>query len=285
MENSITSDGFFEELEELPNKAVVVGAGYIAVELAGILQALGTDDTSLVLRKERVLRTFDVMLAETSEEEMQRQEGIQIYRQTNRVEKIVNHYGLKILYLRNGDIIEGVDTALVATGRVPLVAPLNLAAIGVQQTEAGHIVTNEYSETSVNGVYAIGDVCGKVELTHMAIASGRRLADRLFGPPKWKDAKVLYDNVPTVIFSHPPIGTIWLTKKEEAIVKYGEQNIKIYRSTFSNMFYGPWQVEVTMFPWELSNQTSGAVHSPFNGATAAASPDNVDSSSWEKSKK
>ncbi len=325
-ENAISSDGFFD-LDELPNKAVVVGAGYIAVELAGILQALGTD-TSLVLRKERCLRTFDDMLSETLEEEMKRQ-GIQIYKRTNGVKRIVDNIGIKTVYLRNGDIIEGVDTVLVATGRAPLVAPLNLTSIGVQQTEAGYIVTNEYSETSVEGVYALGDVCGKVELTPMAIAAGRRLADRLFGPPEWKDAKVSYDNVPTVVFSHPPIGTIGLTEKE-AVVKYGEQHVKIYRSKFSNMFYGPWQVElddkpktamklicagpeelvvglhvigmgademlqgfgiaikmgatkadfdstiaihptaaeefVTMFPWGLSAQTTGAVHSPLNGA-------------------
>ena len=335
VEHSISSDGFFE-LEELPNKAVVVGAGYIAVELAGILQALGTD-TSLVLRKERSLRTFDEMLSETLEEEMQRQ-GIQIYRQTKGVKKITSRDAgddgiIKTVYLRNGDVIDGVDTVVVATGRAPLVAPLNLAAVGVEQAESGHIITNDYSQTSVDFIYALGDVCGKVELTPMAIAAGRRLADRLFGPPElWRNAKVSYENVPTVVFSHPPIGTIGLTE-QQAIAKYGKDNIRIYRSKFSNMYYGPWQVEaddkpktamklicagpsevvvglhvigmcademlqgfgiamkmgatkadfdstiaihptaaeefVTMFPWGLSNQTSGAVHSPLLGAAPA----------------
>ena len=327
VENSISSDGFFD-LEELPNKAVVVGAGYIAVEIAGILQALGTD-TSLVIRKQHLLRTFDSMLSETLEEEIQRQ-GIQIHRATDGVKKITNHKGLKTVYLGNGDVIEGVDTVVMAAGRAPLVDPLNLPAVGVEQKSGGYIVTNDYSETTVKGIYALGDVCGRVELTPMAIATGRRLADRLFGPPEWKDAKVSYETVPTVVFSHPPIGTIGLTETE-AINKYGEENIKVYRSKFSNMYYGPWQVGaddkpktamklvcagdeelvvglhvigmgademlqgfgiamkmgatkadfdstvaihptaaeefVTMFPWGLSKQKSGAVQSPLNGAS------------------
>lgn len=328
LEYSISSDGFFE-LDELPGKAVVVGAGYIAVELAGVLQALGTD-TSLVVRKEKALREFDDMVADTLDEEMQRQ-GINIFRNTNGIEKIVldKATGLKSVFLKNGDKIDGVDTVLMATGRGPLVGPLNLPGAGIAQKEGGYIVVNEYSETSVNGIFAVGDVCGSVELTPMAIAAGRRLADRLFGGEQWKDAKVSYDNVPTVVFSHPTIGTIGLTEKQ-AIAKFGEENIKVYKSKFANLYYGPWQVEaddkpktamklvcageeelvvglhvigmgademlqgfgiamkmgatkadfdacvaihptaaeefVTMFPWGLSKQVSGAKVSPLNGA-------------------
>ena len=327
-EHSISSDGFFE-LEELPGKAVVVGAGYIAVELAGVLQALGTD-TSLVLRKGQALREFDDMLAETLDEEMQRQ-GINIFRNTEGVQKIEvdSASGLKTVYLNNGEKIDGVDTVLMATGRSPLVEPLNLPGAGVMQKEGGYIAVNEYSETNVEGIFALGDVCGSVELTPMAIAAGRRLADRLFGGEQWAGAKVSYDNVPTVVFSHPTIGTIGLTEKQ-AIAKYGEENIKVYKSKFANLYYGPWQVEaddkpktamklvcageeelvvglhvigmgademlqgfgiamkmgatkadfdacvaihptaaeefVTMFPWGLSKQVSGAKVSPLNGA-------------------
>lgn len=327
-EHSITSDGFFE-LAQQPHKAVVVGAGYIAVELAGVLQALGTD-TSLVVRKERALRSFDDMLGETLDEEMQRH-GIQIHRNTNGVEKIeLEDDGLKSVYLNNGDVITGVDTVIMAAGRAPLVDPLDLEVAGVEQeAKGGYIKVNEYSETSADNIYALGDVCGKVELTPMAIAAGRRLADRLFGS-EVKESKVSYDLVPTVIFSHPPMGTIGLTEAE-AIAKYGEENIRVYRSKFANLYYGPWQVEaddkpksamklvcagldeelvvglhvigmgademlqgfgiamkmgatkadfdatiaihptaseefVTMFPWGLSPQTSGAKHSPLNGA-------------------
>lgn len=327
-EHSISSDGFFE-LEDLPAKAVVVGAGYIAVELAGILQALGTD-TSLLVRKEKAMREFDEVLADTLDDEMQRQ-GINIYRNNNGVEKIeIDSDGLKKVILKNGEVIEGVDTVLMATGRRPNVDLLNLPGAGVEQTKEGHIVVDDYSATNVDGVFALGDVCGNVELTPMAIATGRRLADRLFGGPRWKDAKVSYEHVPTVVFSHPPIGTLGLTEPQ-AIAKYGEDKIKVYRSKFANLYYKPWQVEaddkpktamklvcagdeevvvglhiigmgademlqgfgiamkmgatkadfdscvaihptaseefVTMFPWGLSKQATGAKHSPLNGAS------------------
>ena len=329
-EHSINSDGFFE-LEEMPTKVVVVGAGYIAVELAGVLHALGTE-TCLVVRKEKAMRNFDDILSDTLDEEMQRQ-GIKIHRNTNGVGSIsIGNDGLKIVTLNNGEIISGVDTVLMAAGRSPLVEPLKLDRAGVEQKKGGYISTNEYSETNVEGIYALGDVCGDVELTPMAIAAGRRLADRLFGPEEWKDAKVSYDYVPTVVFSHPPMGTIGYTESE-AIAKYGEANIKVYRSKFSNLYYGPWQVEaddkpktamklicagdeelvvglhvigmgademlqgfgiamkmgatkadfdatvaihptaseefVTMFPWGLSPQKTGAIQSPLNGAPPA----------------
>lgn len=327
-EHSISSDGFFE-LEDLPSKAVVVGAGYIAVELAGVLQALGTD-TSLVVRKDKAIREFDEVLADTLDDEMQRQ-GINIYRNNNGVEKIeLDSDGLKKITLKNGEVIEGVDVVLMATGRRPNVDPLNLPGAGVKQNKGGHIVVDDYSATNVDGVFALGDVCGNVELTPMAIAAGRRLADRLFGGPEWKDAKVSYEHVPTVVFSHPPIGTLGLTEPQ-AVAKYGEDKIKVYRSKFANLYYGPWQVEaddkpktamkiicageeelvvglhvigmgademlqgfgiamkmgatkadfdacvaihptaseefVTMFPWGLSKQATGAKHSPLNGAS------------------
>jgi glutathione reductase (NADPH) len=326
-ENSISSDGFFE-LEDLPRKAVVVGAGYIAVELAGVLQALGTD-TKLVVRKEGALRHFDPILKDTLDEEMQRQ-GIEIVRNSNGLEKIeANPDGTKTVYLKNGDKITDVDCVLVAPGREPNVEHLNLEATAVERSKKGYVVANEYSETAEDGVYALGDVCGKVELTPMAIAAGRRLADRLFGGPEYQNVKVSYDLVPTVVFSHPTIGTIGLSEPE-AIEKYGQENVKVYKSKFANLYYGPWQVEpddkpktamklvcagmeelvvglhvigvgademlqgfgialkmgatkadfdatvaihptaaeefVTMFPWGLSEQTSGAVQSPLNGA-------------------
>lgn len=240
-EHSISSDGFFE-LEELPSKAVVVGAGYIAVELAGVLQALGTD-TKLVLRKEKALRNFDDIIKDTLDEEMQRQ-GIEIFRNTNGLEKIeAGADGLKTVYLKNGEKIEDVDVVLVAPGRVPNVDGLNLNELGVDLTaKGGYIKVNEYSETSADGIYALGDVIGNVELTPMAIAAGRRLADRLFGGSEFENAKVSYDLVPTVVFTHPTIGTIGLTEKQ-AIEKYGENNIKVYKSKFANLYYGPFQVD------------------------------------------
>lgn len=245
-EYAISSDGFFD-LNELPHKAVVVGAGYIAVELAGVLQALGTD-TKLVVRKERALRNFDDMISEALDDEMQRQ-GIEILRNTGGVEKItLDDKGLKRVHLVDGRIIDGVDTVLMAPGRGPNVEPLNLGSAGVLQAKTGgHILVNDYSETNVPGIYAVGDVIGKVELTPMAIAAGRRLADRLFGGVAHQNAKVSYDLVPTVVFSHPPIGTIGLTEKQ-AIEKYGQENVKVYRSKFANLYYGPWRVDADQKP-------------------------------------
>jgi len=239
-EYSISSDGFFE-LEELPKKVAVVGAGYIAVELAGVLNALGSD-TTLVVRKDKALRGFDDYIADQLDEEMQKQ-GIKIARNTNGVNSIVlADDGTKTIKLNNGAEITGLDVVLMAPGRAPLVEPLNLPAAGVEQMEGGYIKVDEYSNTSADGIYALGDVVGNVELTPMAIAAGRRLADRLFGAPEWKNAKVSYENVPTVVFSHPPIGTVGLTEKQ-AIAKYGEDNVKVYKSRFANLYYGPWQVE------------------------------------------
>eukprot|EP00804_Cyclotella_cryptica_P013621 CCRYP_012952-RA/>CCRYP_012952-RA protein AED:0.06 eAED:0.06 QI:177/0.83/0.71/1/0.66/0.42/7/1182/606 len=327
---SISSDGFFE-LDTLPQKAVVVGGGYIAVELAGILGALGSE-TSLVVRKEKALRQFDELLSSALDEEME-QNGITIYRNTMGVKQIISDEsnGLKTVILNNGQSIEDVNVVIMAAGRSPSVESLNLEGAGVRQKKGGYIEVNEYSETNIQNVYAVGDVCGNVELTPMAIAAGRRLADRLFGPPAFQNAKVSYEDVPTVVFSHPPIGTIGLTE-EQAIKKYGKENIKIYRSVFSNLYYGTWQVDanekpktamklvcagkdelvvglhviglgademlqgfgvaikmgatkadfdatvaihptaaeefVTMFPWGLGSQQSGARVSPLNGAAA-----------------
>jgi glutathione reductase (NADPH) len=328
-EHSISSDGFFD-LEEMPRKAVVVGAGYIAVELAGVMQALGTD-TQLVIRKDKALRAFDEIVRDTLDEEMLRQ-GIQIYRNNDGVEKIeAGENGLKTVFLKNGEKIEDVDTVLVAPGRRPNVDKLNLESLDIKQDSRGHIMVSEYSETNAKGVYALGDVVGNVELTPMAIAAGRRLADRLFGGPEFAESKVSYDLVPTVVFSHPTIGTIGVTE-DEAIAKYGAENVKVYRSKFANLYYGPWQVEaddkpktamklicagekeqvvglhaigmgvdemmqgfgialkmgatkadfdstiaihptaseefVTMFPWGLGVQSTGAAHSTLNGAPA-----------------
>lgn len=326
MEHCISSDGFFE-LEELPQKVVVVGAGYVAVELAGVLKALGAE-THLVVRREKAMRGLDDYISDTLDQEMQRQ-GIEIHRNTNGISKVESNGHVKTVFLRNGETIQGVDVVVMAPGRRPNIDDLDLDKAGVETIEGDYIMTNDYSETTTKGIYALGDVCGKVELTPMAIAAGRRLSDRLFGGPEWCNAKVSYDLVPTVVFSHPPIGTIGLTEKE-AIEKYGEENIKVYKSKFSNLFYGPWQVEaedkpktamklvcageeelivglyvigmgademlqgfgialkmgatkadfdctvaihptaaeefVTMFPWGLSPQKSGAVQSPLNGA-------------------
>lgn len=233
-EHAISSDGFFD-LEDLPKKVVVVGAGYIAVELAGVLNGLGTN-THLVLRKGNALREFDEMIMINLDSEMIRQ-GITIHRNTAGVAAIkVADDGSKTVVTVSGERIEGVDCVLMAVGRTPNVETLNLVAGGVKLGRK-FIDVDEYSNTSSPSIYALGDVCGVVELTPMAIAAGRRLADRLFGPEEYQNAKVSYEHVPTVVFSHPTIGTIGLSE-QKAIEKYGEHNITVYRSRFANLFYG-----------------------------------------------
>lgn len=182
-DHAITSDGFFD-LAHLPKKVVIIGGGYIAVELAGILSALGSN-TSLVLRRERALRDMDEMLSDTLDVEMKRR-GIRVHANTNGVDRIESGVGgcedggmmnetsrsTKVVYLNDGTTIACVDVVVMAVGRSPSVELLNLAEVGVMQKEEGgdassYVVTNEYSETTVEGVYAVGDITGNVELTPM----------------------------------------------------------------------------------------------------------------------
>lgn len=244
-ENCISSDGFFE-LEELPKVAVVVGAGYIAVELAGVLNSLGSE-VHLVLRKEKALRSFDTMISEGLDSEMVKA-GIHIHRLTKGVAKVVSgNNDTKVVTTHNGDTIYGANAVIMATGRIPNVQDLNLNNVGVSLTEKGYIKVDKYQNTSNATIFALGDVCGSVELTPMAIAAGRRLADRIFGEESQKEAKVSYENVPTVVFSHPAIGTIGLTE-QEAIEEYGKDNIKTYKSEFANLFYGIFDVDAADKP-------------------------------------
>jgi len=235
-EHSITSDGFFE-LESLPKTVGVVGAGYIAVELSGMLHSLGAE-THLIVRKQCALRDFDPMISSTLHQEMEKA-GIIVHTHTNGVESVeVDKDGKKNVTLKNGDVIYGLDVLIVATGREPNTEYLNLDTVDVESNEKGYIKVDEYAMTTKSNIAALGDVCGVVELTPMAIAAGRRLADTLFTDAKHK---VSYENVPTVVFTHPPIGTCGLTEPK-AIAKYGQENVKIYSSKFANMYYGIFDV-------------------------------------------
>jgi len=123
-----------------------------------------------------------------------------------------------------------------AIGRSPEVGGLGLEEIGVKQNERGQIIVDEYQNTNIENIYSLGDVIGKVELTPVAIAAGRKLSDRLFGPEKFKTSKLDYDLIPSVVFSHPEVGSIGLTEPQ-AIEKYGKENLKIYNTSFTAMYY------------------------------------------------
>ncbi|KAL6048050.1 Glutathione reductase [Balamuthia mandrillaris] len=230
-ELGITSDGFFE-LEQLPKKAAVVGAGYIAVELAGILNALGTKVT-LFIRHQQFLRTFDAILRDTLMEEMQKA-GVTIVKNwtTKAVDK--GEDGLVQLGNTDGEKHGGFDCLLWAVGRTPAVSNLNLEAAGIETTQHNFIKVDEYQNTNVPNHYALGDVCGNVLLTPVAIAAGRLLSERLFNNKA--DSKLDYTNIPSVVFSHPPIGTVGLTE-EEAVKQYGQENLKVYSTSFVNLYY------------------------------------------------
>ncbi len=229
-EYGITSDGFFA-LQSQPKRVAVVGAGYIAVELAGVLNSLGSD-VSMLLRREHFLGNFDQMLRDTLMEEMG-EHGVNLMTRVNvqRVDK--NTDGTLTVHCDSGITLEGLDYLIWAIGRAPSTDDLNLSAAGVDTDKRGFIQTDEFQNTNVEKVYAVGDVTGRAPLTPVAIAAGRRLSDRLFN--NQPDRKLDYENIPTVMFSHPPIGTIGLTE-EEARKLHGDA-VKIYQSSFTAMYH------------------------------------------------
>lgn len=227
------SDGFFR-FEELPKKTVVVGAGYIAVELASILAELGSE-TYLLIRFDRVLRNFDDTMSQALTDQL-KQGPVSLMQQTKvlKVEKCQSSGKLSV-HTDKGTVLDSVDQLIWAIGRDPLTPELNLPAVGVEMTNKGHIKVDEFQNTTRSGIYAIGDVAtDKYELTPVAIAAGRRLSHRLFNGET--ENRLLYESIPTVVFSHPPLGTTGLTEKE-AVEKYGRDNVKIYNSSFTNMYF------------------------------------------------
>ncbi len=226
----ITSDGFFE-LEQRPERVVVAGSGYIAVELAGVLAGLGSKVT-LMVRYDGVLREFDPLIREHLADELRRA-GVDLRTHSSIQRVAVDDAGKRTITVSDGSTVEGVDCLLWAIGREPLTGDLGLEAAGVETGEEGVILTDAYQNTNVDGLYAIGDVSGRVELTPVAIAAGRRLADRLFGD--MPERKLDYDNIATVVFSHPPIGTVGMTEVE-AHARCGEDNVKVYQAVFTPMF-------------------------------------------------
>ncbi|MGX2950118.1 glutathione-disulfide reductase [Ursidibacter sp. B-7004-1] len=229
-EYGIDSDGVFE-LTTLPKRVAVVGAGYIAVELAGVFNSFGVE-THLFVRQHAPLRNFDPLIVETLLEVMA-QDGITLHTQAIPQEVVKNSDGSLTLTLADGRSQE-VDCLVWAIGREPATDKINLAAAGVVANERGFIPVDKFQNTNVAGIYAVGDIIeGGIELTPVAVAAGRRLSERLFNnkPNEHLD----YNLVPTVVFSHPPIGTIGLTEPQ-AVEQYGAENIKVYKSSFTPMY-------------------------------------------------
>ncbi|MDU6701386.1 MAG: glutathione-disulfide reductase, partial [Streptococcus salivarius] len=228
-EYGITSDGFFE-LDEVPKRTAVIGAGYIAVEVAGVLNALGSD-THLFVRKDRPLRTFDKDIVDVLVDEMAKS-GPTLHTHANATEVVKNADDSLTISFDNGETIT-VDCLIWAIGRAANTSGFGLEKTGVKLTEKGTIYSDEFENTSVPGIYALGDVTGKLDLTPVAVKAGRQLSERLFNNKA--DAKLDYTDVATVVFSHPVIGSVGLTE-EKAIAKYGPENIKVYKSSFTPMY-------------------------------------------------
>ncbi|KUJ74299.1 glutathione reductase [Thiomicrospira sp. XS5] len=230
-ELGITSDGFFA-LQEQPKKVAVIGSGYIAVEIAGVLQALGTD-TTLISRKDLVLRGFDDMVRETLTDAMI-ESGI--HKEYHfKVKKLIKaDDGTLIIESEDGQHLEGFDEVIWAVGRQTLTEPLALDKVGLEVNGRGFIDVNDYHQTNVPNIYAIGDVTGQAQLTPVAIRAGRYLAERLYN--NQPELKMDLSKVPTVVFSHPPVGTIGLAE-HDARREYGHDNVEVYSSVFTPMRY------------------------------------------------
>jgi glutathione reductase (NADPH) len=228
-ELGITSDGFFE-LEARPQRVAVVGSGYVACELASAFQALGSE-TELFIRKDHLLTHFDVMLGKSLMREMLA-DRLAIH--TGVVPSaLLEQSGHKTLVAADGREFPGYDCVLWAIGRSADVAGLELRAAGVALDAGGFVATDAFQNTNVAGVYAIGDVSGRAQLTPVAIAAGRRLSDRLFGGKR--DRHLSYDMIPTVVFTHPPIATVGLSESE-ARAQFGDA-VKVYVADFTPMYY------------------------------------------------
>jgi len=225
----ISSDGFFA-LERRPKRVAIVGSGYVACELAGAFHELGSQ-VELFIRKDHVLTHFDVMLGTSLMREM-RAAGMTVHEHVIPAAIREKSSG-KTLVAADGREFAGFDAVLWAVGRAPNVAGLDLPRAGVRQGGGDFIVTDEFQNTNIPGIYAIGDVTGRAALTPVAIAAGRRLSDRLFNGES--DRRLDYSSIATVVFTHPPIGTVGLTESE-ARAKYGNA-VKVYVADFTPMYH------------------------------------------------
>lgn len=228
-ELGITSDGFFA-LQAQPKRVAIIGGGYIGVELAGVLRALGSEVTVVAL-EDRLLWLFDPLVSEVLAENM-RASGIEIHLSFEVAALERDEQGIALI-ARDGQRLGGFDQAIWAVGRTPNSRELGLEAAGVTVAPNGVIPTDAYQNTNVPGIYAIGDVAGREPLTPVAIAAGRRLAERLFNNKP--ELRLDYDNIPTAVFAHPPVGKVGLTEPQ-ARERFGDA-LSIYETRFTPMRY------------------------------------------------
>lgn len=227
-EYALTSDDFFS-LTEVPKRAAIIGGGYIAVELGGVFHSFGVD-THIFIRKPAPLYNFDPIISEGYQALIE-QHGPTLNANKTVTELVKNTDDSITMKFADGTD-HTTDIVLMATGRNPNTEKLNLEAAGVECNPGGYIRVDGYQNTTQDGIYSVGDVTGRIELTPVAIAAGRRLSERLFNNKP--HSRLDYTTIPSVIFTHPPIGTVGMTQKE-AIEEYGQGNIKIYQNAFTSM--------------------------------------------------
>jgi glutathione reductase (NADPH) len=213
------------DLKELPDRIVIVGGGYIAVEFAGIFAGLGSEVVELI-RRDELLYGFDDDIRVALGQEM-RGRGVKIHPRTvvARVEKRADDY----LVVTTGGHEFAADVVMYATGRAPNTKGLGLAEAGVRTNDAGAVVVDEWQRSNVPNIYAVGDVTDRINLTPVAIAEGRAIAETLFND---NPTKMDHGNVPSAVFSQPPIGAVGLTE-ERARREYDE--VDVYMARFKPM--------------------------------------------------
>jgi glutathione reductase (NADPH) len=220
----MVSDDIFS-LRHLPQRIAVIGGGYIAIEFAGLLNALGSEVTLHV--RNRMLTSFDAELVDALKDRMC-ESGVRI---THQVKVMGLHRDGECIVI--DDDVNGpcgpYDAVLWAIGRAPNSDRLDLDAAGVNVIKSGHIAIDAWQNTSAKGIFAVGDVTSRPELTPVAVAAARRLADRLFGGQP--DSRMDYDNIPTAVFAEPPMAMVGLTEAQ-AREFHGDQ-VRVYRANFT----------------------------------------------------
>jgi glutathione reductase (NADPH) len=223
-ELAITSNEAFY-LERLPRRMVIVGGGYIAVEFAGIFAGLGVE-TVLVYRGEQILRGFDQDIREHLAAEMKKK-GIEIL--TNADISKIERSGDGVRITLEDDRVIGAGQIMFATGRIPNTQNLGLENVGLHGTAHGAVAVNEFSQTAVDNIYAVGDVTNRVNLTPVAIREGHAFADNVFGG---KSITVNHKMIPTAVFSQPELGVVGLTEEH---ARKAHPKIDIYKTSFRAM--------------------------------------------------
>ncbi|MDJ0730731.1 MAG: glutathione-disulfide reductase [Crocosphaera sp.] len=264
IENTIISDQMFT-LAEQPKRLVIWGGGYIGVEFACIMRGLGSDVIQII-RRDKILRGFDEDIRSTIQESMEHH-GIQILKNCTITAIEKTSQGLKIAVQgdQNNEMVLADTIGLAATGRQPSLDNLGLEKAGVE-VKNGAIAVDQYSCTSQDNIYAVGDCTDRINLTPVAINEGRAFADTHFGG---KSRIMSYENVPSAVFSSPEAATVGLTEAE-AKQQYGEDAIKVYRSKFRPMYYVlPGKEEKTLMKLVVHQETEKVLGAHMVGSYAA----------------